>query len=805
MLEKCHFIGIGGIGMSGLARLLLGKNALISGSDVSSSSVTDALVERGAKVYIGHSAKHIEADMTVVYSTDIKKDNPEYQAALHLKCPLIHRSALLQKLMESSHGLAIAGTHGKTTTSALLTWVLIKAGLAPSYAIGGIVPQLNSNAGSGQGAYFVVEACESDGTFLNYTPFGAIVTNIDFDHMDHFGNEERLVDAFRTFINKVLSPQHLFWCGDDFRLRSLYSHGISYGFSNDCILNASNFKQQGWSSFFDVEYNGKTYRQVELSLIGKHNALNALAVFGMALSLGIEETDIREGLKTFGGVLRRCEKKAETHGILFLDDYAHHPTEVYATLKGIRGAIGERRLVAVYQPHRYTRAKECMGLYGGVFNEVDVLFVTEIYAAREEPIPGITHDAIIAEIQSDLKTRCQYIEREKAPATLSSFLRPHDVLVTLGAGDVTKLSDQVRSQFAIKAPSKLTLGVLFGGMSVEHDVSLLSAENILNAINSEFYDIKQFGITRKGGWIVGPEAKKQLKSEENRLDVSMSSSEALRSLLQCDILFPVMHGTCGEDGTLQGLFEMFLKAYVGCDHRSAAICMDKVLTKRLAADNGIAILRYVTFTSHEWKTDEEHILKDISDKLTFPLFVKPVHLGSTIGVHKVEDKSSLLKAIQDAFRFDNRLIVENGIFNVREIEFSVLGNDEITVFPPGEIYAGGYIHDYDSKYGQNPAKPAAEFAAKANLSPEKIHEGMELAKKAYRAVGCTGMARVDVFLDTVGNFWFNEINPIPGFTKYSLYPIICAANGLALTGLIDRLIILGLHRRRQQDRLEIKA
>lgn len=795
MSKKYHFIGIGGVGMSGLAKLALDQAIEVSGSDVASSHVTENLSLVGSRIFIGHSATHIQSDMTVIYSTDIKKDNPEYAAAVDLKCPLLHRSELLQAMMASYQSLAVAGTHGKTTTSALLAWVLECCGESPTYAIGGIIPQFSSNSGKGSGKYFVAEACESDGSFLNYAPFGAIVTNIDLDHMDFFVNEAALNEAFSAFMHKV--KHHLFWCGEDSRLQKLNPKGKSYGFSEGCHLRASNFRQNEWSLSLDACWEGKWYKNIEAALVGRHNALNVLAVFGLALSLGLEEKKVREAFKSFGGVLRRCEKKGEMHGILFLDDYAHHPTELQATLKAIRQAVGERRLIVAYQPHRYTRTKDCEGMYGEVFNEADALFLTEIYAARETPIPGISHEGILAEVQRKLKSRCRHSPRKKIAHELASFLRPHDVLVTFGAGDITKLSDEIRFELSLKAPPKLKLGLIYGGVSVEHEISLISSANIEAALNSNYYELEQFGISRQGAWIHGHEARISLETKQEVQWTPKTSSAALLEMLKCDILFPVLHGTLGEDGTIQGFFDLFSKAYVGCNHRASAICMDKALTKRLILDAGLPALPYVSFNLGEWKDSEDKIVYEINEKLIYPVFVKPVHLGSSIGIYKVNSAEELDAAIQAAFLYDDRLIVENGLENMREIEFSVLGNDSVTVFPPGEIYLMGNMHDYDSKYGLNPSKPAAAFNVKVNLPEEKIAEGMALAKAAYQTLGCCGMARIDTFLDKENRFWFNEINPIPGFTNYSLFPLMCEANGLNLTDLIDRLVVLGLQRRRQ--------
>lgn len=446
MPQKCHFIGIGGIGMSGLARILLKKNVIVTGSDLASSYVTEGLIKEGAQVFIGHSANHISPDTTVIYNTDIKKENAEYQTAKHLQCPILHRSDLLQQLMQGYKTLAVTGTHGKTTTTSLLTVVLIMAGWDPSYAVGGIVTQLHSNAAHGHGEFFVAEADESDGTFLKYSPFGAIITNIDFDHMNYFGTEANLIKAFKDFSDKVENARHLFWCGDDVRLRDISLPGISYGLRQDCILRAENIVQDGWKLVFDIVYQGRRYSDVRLSLIGKHNVVNALAVFGMALSLGVKEDIIRKAFSTFEGVGRRCSRKADGK-VLILDDYAHHPSEIRTTLMGIRTAIGKRRLIVAHQCHRYTRTRDCLNTYGGIFDVADELFMTDLYTAEEVPIPGISHESVMAEIQKHSpQLPIHYVPRKDLVGSIIKFLRPSDVLVTMGAGDITKVSTEVAAR-----------------------------------------------------------------------------------------------------------------------------------------------------------------------------------------------------------------------------------------------------------------------------------------------------------------------------------------------------------------------
>lgn len=795
MINQCHFIGIGGIGMSGLAKLMLSRNAEVTGSDLASNYVTEGLVKGGAKVYIGHSSKYIKPGMTVVYSSDIKKDNPEFQAALNMKCEMLHRSDLLVQLMQDYKTLAVAGTHGKTTTSAMLTSVLSKANFDPAFAVGGIIPQFDSNAGHGEGEHFVAEADESDGTFLKYNPYGAIVTNIDLDHMNYFGSESELVVAFKSFMSKVKSAEHLFWCGDDPRLKSLMMPGVSYGFGKHCEVRALRWEQRGWKIAFDAKFKGKTYIDIEAPLVGKHNVLNALAVFGLSLSLGIDESAARAGLRSFQGVKRRCEKKGEFRDVLLLDDYAHHPTEIRTTLHGIRLAIQERRLIAVYQPHRYSRTKDCLGTFGGIFDDADEVILTDIYAAGEPEIPGLSYKQVLEEIQATAGIPCRYVPRERLVSALAAFLRPHDVMVTLGAGDVTKVGGDLAEMFVLSPPKKLKVGVIFGGRSVEHEVSLRSGRNICESLNQDIYDIECYGIAKDGSWAYNVDLNDQVKmippSEKGPTEAM--GPEVITHLLECDILFPIMHGPFGEDGTVQGFLDILGKPYIGADHRACAVCMDKALTKNLMVYHGIATPPFVSFNLHEWKTESERILSQIHQTLRFPLFVKPTHLGSSVGVTKVEHEGQLQQAVANAFKFDTHVLVENGIQG-RELEFAVLGNDEIHVFPPGEICSEGKVYDYESKYGHNSTKTESV----ASISDEICAEGKRLAHRAYKVTGCTGMARIDFFLDQDGKLWLNEINPIPGFTSISLYPKICEAHGLDAAQLVDRLIILGLHRRRAQ-------
>lgn len=440
--DHYHFIGIGGIGMSALAHILLQRGIKVSGSDVAASSATDELKKRGAEIFISHSAQNIHPSSIIVYSSDIKEENPELkQAKLH-HMPFLHRSELLFQLMKDFSPLLVTGTHGKTTTSSLLAHLLFDAGLDPTFAIGGIVRSLNSNGGHGTGPYFVAEADESDGSFLNYAPFGAIITNIDNDHLAYWNSIENLVDGFKNFASLVQSPQHLIWCGDDETLRSLRLKGFSYGFDQDNDLQIENFRQEGWKNIFDISFEGNQYSEIEIPLVGGHNVLNAAAVFGLGIKINIPEDRIRKAFAHFKGVNRRAEFKGECRGIAVFDDYAHHPTEIFATSRAIKQAIGQRRLIVAFQPHRYTRTQDCLNEFGPAFERADTLILTDIYAARETPIEGVTNEVLLAKIREKVFD-VRYVPRSDLSLFLASFLQQDDVLVTMGAGDITKVGPEV--------------------------------------------------------------------------------------------------------------------------------------------------------------------------------------------------------------------------------------------------------------------------------------------------------------------------------------------------------------------------
>lgn len=441
--NRYHFIGIGGIGMSGLAKVLLQKNIPVSGSDLSASYITQSLEKLGAKIYLEHSEDNITEPSVIIYSSAILEDNPEMRAGKRRGCPFLHRSELLDELMHNDAPLLVTGTHGKTTTSALLAHLLIESDLHPSFIIGGMIKGLDTNSNYGLGPYFVAEADESDGSFLKYNAFGSIITNIDDDHFDYWKTRDSLIRGFKQFAEKVNSPEHLFWCGDDDIVHSLHLKGVSYGFEEENDLRILSFRQNGWSDFFDVHFEGKKYPEIEIPLIGGHNVLNAASVFGMGLRINIPEEKIRSAFASFKGVTRRLDFKGECKSISIYDDYAHHPTEIYATLRAMKHAVDKQRLVVVFQPHRFTRTFDCFAEFGPAFAVADMLILTDIFSAGEKPIENITTEMLLKKIKQTYKGDVRYCKRADLSAFICSILKENDVLVTMGAGDITKVGPEV--------------------------------------------------------------------------------------------------------------------------------------------------------------------------------------------------------------------------------------------------------------------------------------------------------------------------------------------------------------------------
>ena len=798
MSETYHFIGLGGIGMSALARILMQNGANVQGTDCSASPLLAQLEKEGAQIQVGHDADWIQKATTVVFSSDIKEENEEFIRAKQLSLPLLHRSDLLDKMMQGNKPLLITGTHGKTTTTSLLAWTLFDSGLDPTFAIGGILSTLNTNGKAGAGPFFVAEADESDGSFLKTPAFGAIVTNLDNDHLNYWKNEQNLDAAFRQFFLAVQSPSHLFWCKDDVRLDAIQPPGFSYGFSPNAQLVIQSFEQNEKGIKFDVVFNGKTYRHIELSLFGRHNALNGAAVFGLALQLQVPEEKIRRAFQSFSGAKRRLEFRGEAHKVRIYDDYGHHPVEIRATLKALRGIARERRVIAIFQPHRYTRVRDLFDDFLTCFSDADVVVLTDIYSGGEAPIEGVSTAALYTRMKEALEAKLHFLPRQHLEAGVAEILRPLDVALTIGAGDVTKSPDPILKKWAEMAV-KIRVALICGGTSAEHDVSILSAINVLKGFDPSVYDVKCFGVTKQGNWIMGPDCFEKLKCAPESFGEQKVPISILEELFSSHVCIPVFHGPQGEDGMIQGFLDTLQIPYAGCDYRSGALCMHKGWTKHTALMHQIPTPPFFEMDIREYRENPESLLKIIDQRLSFPIWIKPVHLGSSIGVGCAQSPSEVHGLAEKAFIFDDSIIIEQHVEG-RQIEFGLIGNEFIRVGPPCEILNQGAFVDYAGKYG-----PAAmPYAIPARLTDTEKSIGIELAKKAYAAAGCKGLARIDFFIDTNGYFWLNEINPFPGCTDTSAFPKIWVAEGVGMEQICDDLVALAFHRTRRLEEIRGK-
>ena len=446
-IKHIHFVGIGGIGMSGIAEVLLNLGYKVSGSDLRESDTTRRLRQLGGEIQIGHRPENITSPHVVVISSAVKKDNVEVIAAREKQVPVIPRAEMLAELMRLKYGVAIAGAHGKTTTTSLVATVLAAGGIDPTVVIGGKLNSLGSNAKLGQGEFLVAEADESDGSFLKLSPTIAVVTNIDAEHLDYYKDINEIKDAFLQFINKVPFYGVAILCLDQPHIQSLIpkieKRYLTYGMSSQADYQAKDVTFKPLGSKFRVVNHTGDLGWFELSIPGLHNVSNSMAAIAVARELEVDLEVIRRALKEFSGVQRRFQVKGDVKGVLVVDDYGHHPTEIRATLAAAKAALG-RRVVCVFQPHRYTRTKHLLEEFFTAFNQADRVIIMDIYAAGEQPIPGVSGQAVYEGIRKYGHKDVAYLGgRDEIVKHLCETLREGDLLLTLGAGDVWKLGEAV--------------------------------------------------------------------------------------------------------------------------------------------------------------------------------------------------------------------------------------------------------------------------------------------------------------------------------------------------------------------------
>ena len=451
-LKRIHFVGIGGVGMSAIAWVLLKKGIPVSGSDLHPGPQTTRLKENGAAIFYEHSPSNLEGVGLVVASSAIRGDNPEIVCARKLHIPVWHRSAMLAEILDEGEAITVAGTHGKTTTTGMISLLLETAGLDPTVLIGGDLPEMGGNSKLGLGTHIVAEADESDGTLLAYHPRYAVITNVDSDHLDYYKTHDAILQLFRKFLSQIQPDGYAVVCADDPGVRSILdplpSCGVcSYGIlSPDADCQARDIALYPHGSGFSVFFKGEKLGGIALSVPGRHNVSNALAVISLGQILNIDFEKTQSAFRLFKGTRRRFQKKGEAEGIMVVDDYGHHPTEVASTLEGALPLARDRkgRIVTVFQPHRFTRTQSLAPDFAGAFDNADVVFVTDVYSAGEDPIEGVSgrliHDALVKRGHPDVR----YVENmEDVCDRLLSMLLPNDIVITMGAGNIWKVGENL--------------------------------------------------------------------------------------------------------------------------------------------------------------------------------------------------------------------------------------------------------------------------------------------------------------------------------------------------------------------------
>ncbi len=446
-IKRIHFVGIGGSGMGGIAEVMLNLGYQVSGSDLKANAVTQRLEQLGAKVVLGHAAEHVNGVDVVVVSTAVNAANPEVQSARAQRIPVVPRAEMLAELMRFRNGIAVAGTHGKTTTTSLVASLLAEGGLDPTFVIGGRLNSAGAHAQLGQGQYLVAEADESDASFLYLQPMLAIVTNIDADHMETYGGDfSKLRETFLEFLHHLPFYGLAVLCADDPVVRGMLADVtrpmVTYGLSGDCDIYAADIQRDGMRTHFVVRRRGGgDWFKATLNLPGRHNVLNALAAIAVAHEVGVPDDAIARGLAGFKGVGRRLQVQGEIRGkqgrALLIDDYGHHPREIAAVLEAIRSAYPKRRVVLCFQPHRYTRTRDLFDDFAIVLSQADVLLLAEVYPAGETPIAGADGRALIRAIRARGHIEPVFVEHmDRLAETLRDVVRDGDVVLTLGAGDI---------------------------------------------------------------------------------------------------------------------------------------------------------------------------------------------------------------------------------------------------------------------------------------------------------------------------------------------------------------------------------
>ncbi len=769
--REFFLVGIGGAGMSALARMLKHRGYKVFGTDSTASPMIERMQEEGISIQIGHTGEGITDQMGVILTDAIDLDSsPEVCRARELGLPLFRRSQALGWLLQGKRVIAVTGTHGKTTTTGMLGAGLTSAGFDPLVIVGANIPSWGGPVREGDGDWAVVEACEAYDAFHDLRPEIVVLTNLEADHLDYHGTYENLRDSVVRFVESIPPTGFLVYCSEDrgaAEVAELSSvAAFSYGLSVEWGRQIAN--KLGLSlSTAGLNFAGLGDKKPTLP--GRHNALNACGALMAGGLAGAEMIRMMAGVLGFTGAERRLERlfdsnHPEVGELTILDDYAHHPSEVAATIQAIRERYCQgdrkRRLVVVFQPHLYSRTEKLLSEFAETLSAADLLVITDIYPAREAPIPGVSSARIAEKVTCPVR----YVpSRHLLPKLVSRLLKPGDVVVGMGAGNIADFAPKlinelnrglVHSKQVTEGRQQLRIAVLYAGDSSEREVSILSGRAIHQALlrlghASRLVDVTE-RLLSKGdlSLFVGPD--------------------------RPDLAFLAVHGTNAEDGALQGLLELLHIPYTGSGIQASSICMDKSLTKRILKEQGIRVPLGVIV---------DHAEAEIN--IPLPLVVKPNAEGSTVGVTFVHDPIQLRPAITKALAYGGKVIVEEMVVGM-EISTPVLGH---TALLPVEIAPTSGQYDFESKYTPG----ATEEIVPARLPEHLLEESRAIALKAHEVMNCEGATRTDMIVRGEEIFVL-EINTLPGMTGTSLLPNSALASGIPFDELCQRLVVDAIER-----------
>lgn len=746
MKAKFHLIGIGGISMSSIARILSEKNHIVQGSDTTPSQITDELKYSGIEIFKEHNKKNISSDCIVIYSSAIKDTNVEKQEALKKNLSLKHRSEIVNQLTKGKKLLVVTGTHGKSSTTTILTHILKKASYDPSFMIGAYPNEFPPYA-IRQTPFFVLEADESDGSFLKTDPFATIVTTLDDDHLDFYKTPKDLKLTFEKWLNK---KNNIVWHYDNaLQLKK----GTSYGLSKNADSYAFDINYHDYGTTFSLSLNNTIFKNIFFPIVGEDQLLNAVAAFTLANKIGIDSKTVISALASFRGVKKRLEHKGTFRSVDIFEDYAHHPTSIKSTISTLKKVYPKRRIIAVVEPHRYSRFSMLYDKYLNCF-VADLNFILPIYGASEKK-------------QSiDLKTFSQkaninYIDKV---SKVISALKPYDIIVVMGAGNTgaicTELSKNIK---------KFTFTIIHGGQSSEHDISIQSHNVFKNYIDNEIYNTIPILIDKDGYW----QKNRALKINES----------TIKTLQKSDIVFSLIHGKNGEDGKISAFLDLLNIPYIGTNPLSGGLSHNKIYAKIIVQNLGIKTAPFTFCNSQDWQLGDDSVL-DRVNKLNFPLYVKGANLGSSIGIFKINNMIDARKALDQASILDSQILIEENIADKKEVQLSV-SNEEI--YDATILNIKKEFYDFDSKYSNS------DQVGKTIYDSKYLPELKIFTNKIYKIFNLKGIVRIDFLISESTGIWFSEINNVPGFTKYSV-----SVRGLN-DKIIKKAVIEGLyaHKKRQ--------